>query len=142
MEDKKRLMDLIRAQIELEKDISGRLANLEGRVDSIAAKLLIREMQLDTEKHAEILGEALKVIEAPKSFWDYTIHVDADKRMVKRELEEHIKAEEKMKQQIEEEAKKTADEALKLLLKHFADDEDKHHKILKTILSKAYEMEV
>jgi len=78
----------------------------------------------------------LKVIGGSKSFWDYTIHIDADKRAVKRELEEHVKAEESMTRQIEEEVKKTEDEALKLLLKHFAEDEKKHEKILKSYLIK------
>jgi rubrerythrin len=61
---------------------------------------------------------------------------------VKKELEEHIKAEEKMMRQIEEELKKTDDEALKLLLEHFAEDEKKHHANLKTILNKAYKIEI
>ncbi len=142
MKNEKRLLDLIRAQIKLEKEISDRLSKLEERVDSIAARLLIREMRLDTEKHAEILGEALKVADAPRSFWDYTIHVDADKQAVKKELTEHVTVEEKMRQQIEEEAENTDDEALKLLLGHFAEDEKRHHRILKTILSKAYNMEI
>lgn len=142
MENKDKLLNLISAQIKLEKEISDKLSTLEGRVDSIAAKLLIREMQLDTKKHAEILGEASKVIDAPRSFWDYTIHVDADKRTVGKELEEHIRIEEKMKKQIEEELAKTDDEALKLLLKHFIEDEEKHHTILKTILNKAYKIGV
>lgn len=142
MKNEKRLSDLIKAQIKLENEISEKLSRLEGRLDSIAARLLIREMQLDTKKHAEILGEALKAIDTPRSFWDYTIHVDADKHQVKEELIEHIKAEEKMKHQIEEEAKKTDDEVLKLLLEHFAEDENRHHKILKTILSKAYNTEI
>ena len=67
---------------------------------------------------------------------------DADKRTVKKELEEHIKVEQKMMRQIESEAKKTEDEALELLLQHFAEDEKKHHKILETILNKAYKTEL
>jgi len=140
LKKEKNLSDLMKGQIELEKEIAEKLHTLEQRVDSAAARLMIREMQLDTKKHAEILGEALKVIGGPKSFWDYTIHIDADKRAVRKELEEHVKAEEKMMEQIEEEAEKTDDEALKLLLEHFADDERKHHKYLKTILNKAYKM--
>jgi len=142
MEKGKSLSDLIRGQIKLEKEIAEKLRKLEQRVDSVAARLMIREMQLDTKKHAEILEEALKVMGGPKSFWDYTIHIDADKRAVKNELQEHIRAEEKMMSQIEEEAKKTDDEALKLLLKHFAEDENKHHKYLKIILDKTYKMEL
>jgi len=142
MKTEKTLSNMIKEQIKLEREIAKKFSVLEQRVDSVAARLLIREMQLDTRKHAEILEAALKVIGGPKSFWEYTIHIDADKRAVKKELEEHVKAEEKMMSQIESEAKKTDDEALKLLLRHFAEDEKKHHKILETILNKAYKMEL
>ena len=142
MKTEKTLSDLIKEQIKLEKEIAKKLSKLEERVDSVAARLLIREMQLDTKKHAVILEAALDAIGGPKSFWDYAIHIDADKRAVKKELEEHIKAEEKMMHQIESEAKKTGDEALKMLLNHFAEDEKKHHKILETIIKKAYKMEL
>jgi len=59
---------------------------------------------------------------------------------VKRELEEHVKAEEAMTRQIEEEVKKTEDEALKLLLKHFA--EDQSTKNLEIILNKAFKTDL
>ena len=141
LKDEETLSTLIKAQIRLEKEIGEKLSSLEQRVDSIGARLLIREMQLDTKKHAEILQEALKAA-GTKSFWDYTIHIDADKQSVKRELQGHIKAEEKMMQHLKEEAKKTDDDALKLLLNHFAEDEKKHHKYLKTILEKTYKIDV
>jgi len=142
MKTEKTLSDLIKDQIKLEKEIAKKFSTLEELVDSIAARLLIREMQLDTEKHAEILEAALKVIGGPKSFWEYVVHIDADKWVVKKQLEEHVKAEETMMRQIEKEAKETDDEALKLLLHHFAEDEKKHHKILGTIISKAYKVEL
>jgi len=142
MKTEKTISDLIKEQIKLEKEIAEKLRTLEERVDSVAARLLIHEMQLDTRKHGEILEAALKVIGGPKSFWDYTINIDADKRAVRRELEGHIKAEEAMMQQIEEEGKKTQDEALKLLLKHFEEDEKKHHKNLEIILNKAFKTEM
>ena len=142
MKTEKTLSNLIEEQIKLEKEIVNKFGILEGRVDSIAARLLIREMQLDTKKHAEILEAALKVIGGPKSFWEFTIDVEADKRTVKRELEEHVKAEGTMMRQIDEEMKKTKDEALKLLLNHFLEDEKKHHKSLEIIINKAYKMEL
>jgi len=142
MKTEKTISDLIKEQIKLEKEIGEKLRTLEERVDSVAARLLIHEMQLDTRKHSEILEAALKVIGGPKSFWDYTIHIDADKRAVRKELEGHIKAEEAMMRQIEEEGKKTQDEALKLLLKHFEEDEKRHHKNLEIILSKAFKTEM
>ena len=133
---------MINEQIKLEKEIAKKFSILEQRVDSVAARLLIREMQLDTKKHAEILEAVLKVMGGPKSFWEFTIDVEADKQTVKKELEEHVKAEEKMMQQIEEQRKKTNDEALKLLLSHFAEDEKRHHKNLQTIINKAYKIEM
>jgi rubrerythrin len=142
LKTEKTLSDLIKEQIRFEKEVAKKFSALEEYVDSLAARLLIREMQLDTKKHAEILEAALKVIGGPKSLWEYTIHVDADKRAVKKKLEEHIKAEETMMRQIENEAKRTEDEALKFLLQHFAEDEKKHHKILETILNKAYKMKL
>ena len=136
------LADMIREQIQLEKETAKKFDALEPRLDSPAARLLIREMQLDTKKHAEILESALKVMGGPKSFWEFTVDIDADKRVVRKELEGHMKAEERMMHQIQEELKKTKDEALKLLLKHFADDEKKHHGNLKIILDKAYRIEM
>lgn len=142
MKTEKSLSDLIKDQIKLEKEIAKKFSILEGRVDSVAARLLIREMLLDTKKHAEILEAALDAMSGPKSFWDYAINIDADKRAVKKELDEHIKAEETMMRQIESEAKKTNDAALKLLLQHFAEDEKRHHKVLETIINKSYKMEL
>lgn len=106
-ENGKNLSNLLEEQIKLEKEIANKFKILEGRVDSIAARLLIREIQLDTKKHAEILEAALKVIGGPEPFWEMTIDVEADKKTVKRELEEHIKAEGTMIRQIDEEMRKT-----------------------------------
>lgn len=142
MKTEKAISDLIKEQIKLEKETAEKFEDLEGRIDSIAAKLLIQEMRLDTKKHAEILQAVLKVIGGPKSFWEFSIDIDADKKAVRKEIEEHVKIEEKMIQQIQEESKKTKDEALKLLLDHFVEDERRHHKNLELILSKAFRMEL
>ena len=142
MNSDKTLSDMIRIQVKLERETAEKLQKIRERLDSLAARLLVREMQLDTIKHAEILEEALSALEAPKSFWDYAIHIDADKRTVKQELMEHIKVEEKMRKRFEEEVKKTDDEALKMILQNFLDDEKKHHKILNAILKKAYKTEL
>ena len=44
MKTEKTLSNLIEEQIKLEKEIANKFKILEGRVDSIAARLLIREM--------------------------------------------------------------------------------------------------
>lgn len=142
MKPNKTLPELIKEQIKLEQETARRLSMLEGRVDSIAARLLIREMQLDSKKHAEILEASLEAISGPKSLWDFTLNIKADKKAVKKELEEHIKTEEKMMHQIAEESRKTDDEAIKLLLRHFEEDEKRHHTNIRAILERAYKMEI
>jgi hypothetical protein len=126
----------------LENVIANKFRKLEGRVDSIAARLLIHEMLLDTKKHAEILEAALKVAGGPEPLWEMTIDVEVDKRTVKAELEDHMKAEDAMIREIDEEKKKTKDEALKLLLDHFMEDEKKHHRNLEIIIDKAYKIDL
>lgn len=142
MENEERLRKLLTEQIELEKTVAAKLKDLEERVDSVAAQLLVREMQLDSEKHAKILGAALRAMSGPKGFWDYSIHIDADKTAVRRELKAHIAQEEKMMKSIREEMSKTDDDALKLLLEHFEDDEERHHANIKAILSRMSKMDL
>ncbi len=55
-------------------------------------------------------------------------------------LKDNVEVETKMLRHIKEEMKKTDEEALKLLLKHIADDEKKHHKIMEIIIKKAFQM--
>ena len=55
-------------------------------------------------------------------------------------IERHLKVETKMLKHVEEEMRKTNDAALKLLFEHIVDDERKHHKIMGTILKKAFKM--
>jgi len=142
MKTEKNLSNLIEEQIKLENEIANKFKKLEGRVDSIAARLLIHEMLLDTKKHAEILEAALKAAGGSEPFWEMTLDVEADKRTVKAELESHMKAEDTMIREIDEEKKKTKDEALKLLLDHFMEDEKKHHRNLEIIIDKAYKMDL
>ena len=49
------LIDMIKAQIELEKNTHERILELEEIVANLAAKLFLAEMRFDTEKHAKIL---------------------------------------------------------------------------------------
>ena len=67
-----------------------------------------------------------------------TEYVDA--LVVKRMLEDHVKVETKMLEHVKKEMKKTDDVALSLLFRHIVEDERKHHKIMETILEKAFKM--
>lgn len=140
METKKSFFDMLRNHIEFEKSAAKICAALREKVGTAAGRMLLIEMQLDTTKHARILEEMLNIVEKapPEPLWDYRIASYVDSLVVKKELEKHMKLEQDMLRNVEEEIKTTKDEALKLLLQHIAGDERKHHEIIQTILRKSY----
>jgi len=75
-----------------------------------------------------------------RTLWDTKIRSYVDAVAAKKMLEDHVKVEMSMLKHVEEEMEKTDDEALKLLFRHIADDERKHHDIMETILKKAFKM--
>jgi bacterioferritin (cytochrome b1) len=140
------LLDIVQTQIKLEKTTAKKIVKLEKATANLAAKLFLAEMRFDTEKHAKILQTMLDIMKqkdpeiATRTLWDTKIHSYVDALVAKKMLEDHVKIETNMLKHVEEEMRRTDDDALKLLLKHIADDERKHHKIMETILKKAYEM--
>ena len=143
MENKDKLIQLIKKQIGIERDHVKRIDELQKKVDTAAAKLLLLEMRLDSQKHASILGGILKVLKGippSKALWEYHMESYVDKLAVKKELENHVKMETDVLGHVEEEIKQTKDDGLKLLLQHIAEDEKKHHKILETIVRYAYKI--
>lgn len=153
MRYEKDLVDMIQAHIKLEKSTTRKLRKLEKATANLAAKLFLAEMRFDTEKHAKVLQTMLDLMtgkepeitsktpeHAHETLWGKRIHSYVDALVAKRMLEGHVKVETTMLKRVEEEIKKTDDDALKLLFKHIADDETKHHEIMETILEKAYAM--
>lgn len=143
METKERLVELVRKQIEIEKENVVQVSETEKKVGNAAAKLSLLEIQLDSQKHADILNgilEVLRGIPPSKTLFEHQLESYVDPFVVERELESHIKREDEMLDHVEEEIKQTKDEALKLLLQHIVDDEIKHHKILETIVKHLHTM--
>jgi rubrerythrin len=137
METRERLIELIKEQIEIERENVRQVNETEKKVDNAAAKMSLLEIRLDSQKHADILNgilEVLKGVPPSKTLWEYRIESYIDPFVVKRELESHIKREDEMLDNVEKEIKQTKDEGLKLLLQHIADDERKHHDILEAIV--------
>ena len=137
---------MTKAQIKLEKNTQRKIKNLEEATANLAAKLFLAEMRFDTEKHAKILQTMLDIMKQrkpeipPKTLWTTKIHSYVDALVAKKMLEDHVEVETNMLKLVEKEIKETDDDALKLLFRHIADDERKHHKIMETILKKAYEI--
>lgn len=146
MSSEKDLVNMIRAQIKLEKDTTRKIKELEEVTSNLAAKLFLAEMRFDTEKHAKILQTILDLIRqveperSDRKFWDVETHDYIDALVARKMLENHVKVETKMLKHVKQEIGKTDDEALKTLFKHIVDDEKKHHEIMGTILKKAFKM--
>lgn len=146
MTSEKDLVDLIRFQIKLEKNTTKKIKELEEVTTNLAAKLFLAEMRFDTEKHAKILQTMLDLMNQyepdrrSKRFWQIETTEYVDALGAKKMLEGHIKVETKMLEHVEKEMKKTDDAALRLLFRHIIKDERKHHKIMETILKKAFKI--
>jgi rubrerythrin len=142
MENRAELVRLLKKQVEIEKDQVKRLDELQKKVHTAAAQILLFEMQLDSRKHASILSTILRMLKGvppSKTLWDYRIDSYVDEFAVKKQLQDHIKMENDVLNHVEKESEQTADEGLKLLLQNIAEDEKKHHKILETIVRYSYE---
>jgi rubrerythrin len=137
------LIDLVREQVQIEKESAKRLSETEQKVGTGAAKLLLVEMRCDSQKHAAILEailEALEGAQPAKSLWQQAFSGFADPIMVKREIENHKTLGKSMVAHIQKEMSKTDDEAVRTLLQHLTEDEKRHIEILDTIAQRCYSM--
>jgi rubrerythrin len=139
MESRKDLAKLIEEQIVIERESVVRLAKTQEKVGSAAAKLLIAEMRMDSEKHAGILDavlECLKEHSSSKSLWQRAFEGFADPILIKREIDTHKSLGKSMLTHLQKEMRSTDDQAIRTLLGHLAQDERRHNEILDTIAKK------
>jgi rubrerythrin len=142
-ENRKKLIALVGEQIKIEKDHVKHLTELEKKMRYAAAKLLVLEMRLDSEKHSDILTAIIKTLEgipSNETFWQYELESYIDPEIVKRELNVHAKMENDVLAHIEKEFAHTTDEGLKLLLQNIEADKKKHQKMLGAILHNLYKI--
>jgi len=135
------LVELIRAQAEIEKESAARLAETEQKVGTGAARLLLAEMRCDSQKHAMILEAVLETLngaQSSKTLWQQAFSGFADPIIVKREIENHMSLGKSMISHIQKEMSKTDDEAVRMLLQHLAEDEKRHSEILDTVAQRLY----
>ena len=143
MDSRRELVELIREQVEIEKESATRLAETEQKVGTGAARLLLVEMRCDSQKHAAILEavlEALKGESSSKSLWQHALDGLVDPVLVQREIENHKALGKSMVTHIQNEMIRTDDEAMRTLLQHLAEDERRHNEILDTIAQRCHRM--
>ncbi len=134
-------MQLIKTHIGIEEEHVKQLTEMEKTIGNAAAKLLLLEMRLDSQKHAGILNgilETLKATPAGQNLWEYRLGNYVDPLVAKKSVENHIKMESDVLAHVEEEVRRAKDGGVKLLLQHIAEDEKKHHKILEAIVKNVH----
>jgi hypothetical protein len=136
------VVELVKKQKRNEEAMVKVVEDLEGKVNSEAAKLVLAELRLDSTKHALICEQILKIAEKakPDRLWDARIDSYVDMQAMKKELERHIKLEDSMLKDVEKVIATTKDEALKLMFTHIAEDEKKHHKNVELVIKNSYKL--
>jgi len=136
----KSYVDLISGLKRSEETLLKAVEALQGRVHTVAARLLFADMRLTIARHAYIFEEIMNVLKesAPVNLWDARIQTSVDKLVVRRELEKHVELEDATLRDMEKIIALTTDEAIKLLLTHIANDIKEHHKAVQLIIKRNY----
>jgi rubrerythrin len=138
------LIKMLRAHKESESNMAKVCADLQQKVHTAAAKLLLSEMRLDSLKHEGILQDILNTLEklppspTETALWETRIESFVDMEVIRKELKNHINSEVTMLRDVEAEMRATKDKALKVLLSHMAEDEKRHHKNIELIIHESY----
>jgi rubrerythrin len=123
------LVDFIKRQIVIEKEIVDSLNKGIADINNPPVKGVLKGISLDSMKHAELYSAALtlltKVSQALKQE-----DLDAQRALV----EKHIKLEAELIKKIEDELPAVDDSKVKFLLESILTDEKKHHAMLNLVL--------
>lgn len=141
MSQKDNLMQLIKQQIDVEREYAKHLAEVKDKVGIAAARLLLLEMHLNAEKHTAILIEMLEILKkAPPgvSTWDYELEEYSDAALMRKEFERHVEKESGTFARLKEELKRKNDKGLDMLFANIEEDEKRHYKILQAIIEELF----
>lgn len=144
MPQESRFVQLVKQQITAEREYAKHITQLREKVGIAAARLLLLELLLESEKHAAILTEMLEIMKGTHEdvlLWDHELEEYIDEVLVKKEFEDHLKKESGALAELKEELKQTKDEALKLLFRNIEEDEERHHGIVRTLVRNLYKID-
>jgi rubrerythrin len=144
MPQESKLLQLITDQIDIENEYVECLTVLRKKVGIAAARLLLLEMCLDSEKRAAILAEMRGILrKAPPNtaLWEHTLGEYVGEALMKKEFQQYVKKESDTLTCLKKELMHTKDEGLKLLWQNIEEDEKKHARIIQTIIKNLYKIE-
>lgn len=126
MEKVDELEKLLREWIKIEEDAINKLSEKEKLSKNVVANLLLHEIIIDSTSHINMLEAIIDVING-KVDTKATIEVSLE------EIRDHIRMEEKALDFAKKTIEKINNKAVKLLLQHIIEDEERHHEILEKL---------
>lgn len=141
MSNQEELIKLVKQQIGVEREYAKHLAEVKDKVGIAAARLLLLEMYLNSEKHATILTEMLgilKKVPSDTSLWEYELEEYTDEALVKKEFERHLEKESDTLKCLKTELKQRKDKDLELLLQSIEEDEKRNGRVLQAIMEEVF----
>ncbi|MBS7639892.1 MAG: ferritin-like domain-containing protein [Candidatus Bathyarchaeia archaeon] len=129
MDPENKLLEFIREQIKIEKEIVDSINKSVESITNVAIRETLRGISFDSMKHSEMYSAALGLL--TKTMPAITQEqLDEQRELV----EKHIRIEANLIRRINEVLPSIGDEKVKLLLNAILEDERRHHEILKRIL--------
>ena len=126
MNDK--LLKFLENQISLENKIVKSIKDSADKIDNEAVSTALLGISLDSKKHAMIYRSAISLMTTSSAALNQE-QLDLQKKVVN----DHIKMEEAVIKELEKMLPSIESEKVELLLKAILQDEERHHKLLKTL---------
>jgi len=126
MSDK--LLKFIENQISLENKIVKSIKDSADKIDNEAVSTALLGISLDSKKHAMMYRSAISLMTTSSAALNQE-QLDLQKKVVN----DHIKMEEAVIKELEKMLPSIESEKVELLLKAILQDEERHHKLLKTL---------
>jgi rubrerythrin len=123
-----KMLKFFENQIQLENKIVESVHDSIDKIENEAVKTALRGISLDSKKHAEMYRSAINLLSAS------SIALNEDQLdLQKKVIEDHIKMEEAVIIELKKKVEDVENEKVELLLKAILVDEQRHHKLLKTL---------
>ncbi|MFA9495178.1 MAG: hypothetical protein ACERKS_04565 [Candidatus Bathyarchaeota archaeon] len=126
MSDK--LLKFMENQISLENKIVKSIKDSADKIDNEAVSTALLGISLDSKKHAMMYRSAISLMTTSSAALNQE-QLDLQKKVVN----DHIKMEEAVIKELEKMLPSIESEKVELLLKAILQDEERHHKLLKTL---------
>ena len=126
---KDELVNFLKEQIKIENKIVDSMNSALGEIGNPAVKGVLKGISLDSVKHAEMYGAAVKLLTSVSPALTQE-HLDKQIELV----EKHVRIEAELIERISEAIPGIENEKVKLLLNAILLDERRHHELLKEVL--------